>query len=99
MKTKFFVFISSFIFSVVFPFVLEKLVIPIGSRAPIVSYATQFTIFSKKPVFWDLGPISEAFLGPNMSLFWQENVCSSLNEQHFPVKLHLLASIIFFRFF
>ena len=82
-KTKFFVFISSFICSVVFPFVLEKLVIPIGSRAPIVPFATHLTIFSKKPVFWYLGPISEAFLGPNMSLFWQENGVGTHFEQQF----------------
>ena len=53
-----------FLFSYLpFIFLLEKLVILIGSRAPIVSCATHFTIFSKKPVFWYLGPFSEAFLG------------------------------------
>ena len=84
MKTFFGLFSNlPFIFSVVFPFVLEKLVILIGSRAPIVSYATHFTIFSKKPVFWYLGPFSKALVGPNISLFWQENGVGTHFEQQF----------------
>ena len=79
MKT-FFVLFSNlpFIFSVAFPFVLEKLV-----TLPIVSYATHFTIFSKKPVFWYLGPFSKALVGPNISLFWQENGVGTHFEQQF----------------
>ena len=73
----------SFIFSVVFPLVLEKLVILIGSRAPIVSYATHFNIFSKKPVFSYLGPFSKALVGPNISLFCQENGVGTHFEQQF----------------
>ena len=89
MKT-FFVLFSNlpFILSVAFPFVLEKLVVLIGSRARIVSYATHFTIFSKKPVFWYLGPFSKAFVGPNISLFWQENGVGT----HFEQQLFLVHS-------
>jgi len=49
--------------SVAFPLVLEKLVILIGSRAPIVSYATHFTIYQRKLYFGMLGHSVELFLG------------------------------------
>ena len=58
------------------------------SRALIVSYATHFTICSKKPVFWYLVPFSKAFVGPNISLFWQENGVGT----HFEQQLFLVHS-------
>ena len=72
-----------FVLILISSFVLKKLVILIGSRAPIVSYATHFTIFSKKPVFWYLGPFSKALVGPNICLFWQENGVGTHFEQQF----------------
>jgi len=61
-------------------FVLEKLVILIGSRAPIVSCATHFTILSKKLVCW---AILWSFSWANISLFWRENGVGTHFEQQF----------------
>jgi len=72
----------------------EKLVILIGSQAPIESCATYFTILSRKSVFWYVGPFYGAFLGPNISLFWRENgVGTHFEQQFFSFTQHQVPSI------
>ena len=85
-------FISSFYcFCCVPILVLEKLVILIGSRAPIVSCATHFTILSNKSVCW---AILWSFSWANISLFWRENgVGTHFEQQFFSFTQHQVPSI------
>ena len=69
MTTKFLVFISSFYFFCCVPILCWKSWSFVLVAEHQVSYATHFTILSKKSVFWYVGPFCRAFLGPNISLF------------------------------
>ena len=66
-------------------FVLEKFVIWTGSGAPIVPYATHFTILSKKSVFWYAGPyiFLWSFSWAKYVFVWRENGVGTHFEQQF----------------
>ena len=68
-----FVFKSSFYFFCCIPICVGK-VGHSDSRAPIVSYATHFTIFSKKPLFGILGHSLKLLLGQIFCCFGRRMV-------------------------